>query len=113
MTHEAGRETDALVAERLGHSVERVDGEAYFLPGERRLEDRVAWYSEDMADAWPVAEWIRERTGEFALSWESSAGHWEAGVFWVDGAGVGITATADTAPLAICRAALALVEGEK
>jgi len=106
-THEAGRETDALVAEALGHSVERVDGEAYFLPGERRLEDRIPWYSESMTDAWPVAEWIRERTGEFALSCFGDG--WEC--CW--GGGIEDYDTADTAPLAICRAALALVEGEQ
>lgn len=106
---EAGRETDALVAERVfgkpwpSVSVARwwTEDGRYCGPGgewSERINDRLPAYSTDIAAAFEVVEKIRETCCDFTLE--------RAGAAWYADFRMGV-ASADTAPLAICRAALA------
>jgi hypothetical protein len=112
--HEAGQEMDALIAERvMGWGVNRADGRHWHTVGTqpRRLIGRDccaekyaggAWCpSTDIAAASQVVERVREQ-GYEAQMWSSKAG-WRAR-FQNDESLH--TASATTAPLAICRAAL-------
>jgi hypothetical protein len=119
----AGRELDALVAEKvMGWTLcDRVamgwgDGPPVFATGEDPYDDtarpsRQDWRpSEDIAAAWEVVENWRNRCngeGVVLLSWHSEEWVCELGIWGVES---GFRhAPADTAPLAICRAALLAV----
>src|SRR5688572_4258171 len=124
--HEAGRELDALVAEKvmgLGPAVNYPGSAYYDGPGERghyrgpgNLLITIPCYSTDIAAAWDV--WLKITSEPHAEHWaiysyadgavaveyygdgysgdrESGAGNWRV--------------EADSAPLAICRAALQAV----
>jgi Phage ABA sandwich domain len=130
----AGRELDALIAERVmglpALSVQDWQGKRLW---HRRGDDRlyteaVPYYSTDIAAAWQVVECIHawaplcggDRCDHFSidapalLSNPEPPALWAVG--WHDYAGgeriCSLEATADTVPLAVCRAALlALLEG--
>jgi len=90
----AGRELDALIAER-------VMGEMWGVGP--NLEDTLPHYSTQIADAWLVVEKMRPYFEIYC-----DGGGWVARFGWAD-AGT-LAAYADTAPLAICLAALKAVE---
>lgn len=124
----AGRELDALVAEKVMGAVwtptpsDMVFDEDYWLeiPGKpgvfayRYRDGRVKPkagcppYSTDMASAWEVVEKMEQRGHGFALA-DSQGPPWEA-TFDNLSSMLSYIETADTAPLAICLAALKAVE---
>jgi hypothetical protein len=128
----AGRELDALVAERvMGWQVD-TDKEGYWCndagwtgwlvpesEADARYEQDRCWRpSTDITAAWQVVEHIKEREGcGFFVAWNKPEygrpAHWSAGFIEAgnDGHGHDYTAEveADTAQLAICKAALAAV----
>lgn len=133
-TMPAGRELDALVAEKVmgWYRVGTMwcqGANSYAAPAEDlEIENppkTKPWSpSTDIAAAWEVVEKIkavdlRSKTGiDFpdecmTVAWDRSTKEWAAGFHAIDGydAGwvAGTRATADTAPLAICRAALVSV----
>ncbi len=67
-------------------------------------------YSTDMAAAWLVVEHLRARKIRLSIYEELDGGGYYAMFI---GAGNGVARSADTAPEAICRAALAAMEGSK
>jgi hypothetical protein len=104
---EAGREMDALVAELVMGWEKRVFGDGvdyWHLPGGAICELDAPHYSTDIAAAWQVVEklpfsvYVEVRwDGKNAEAWfDSGSQTWEA--------------SAPTAPLAICRAALLAVQ---
>jgi hypothetical protein len=102
---DAGRELDVLVAEKvMGWTNLRTTkaGMRRGTPAEYpHIGHEVPPYSTDMSAAWEVVEKMREREGYAGVEsnhdlWEASMGPW-------------YVATAETAPLAICRAALAAI----
>ena len=107
---EAGREMDALVAEkvmgwkRVPHAHPEIEaaGGMWLTPRGPRM---CPAYSTDIAAAWGVVEWFTRRSYTVALHTTHSDG-W---VCSIRGALLADTAQAPTAPLAICRAALAAV----
>jgi hypothetical protein len=115
----AGRELDALIAEGMGYEVERRESpnERYRVwlvhaPAHdtgRRARTIAPRYSSDMEAAWLVAEAMRARGFRWFNLGNFYAGHdhetltWGASFHVVVGE---FAAEADTAPLAICRAAL-------
>jgi hypothetical protein len=116
----AGRELDALIAERvMGIPVEMFDGEptAMFRPGYDYELGPVKHYSTDIAAAFDVVEKVGRtwRGFDFMLYWEliHAPGQWRAGWFeWSYDVPEGrASAYADQVPLAICLAALETVEG--
>lgn len=141
-TLKAGRELDALIAERvMGYVWRRFDyppaggGYKYGKPwkwlstatngadvegGEERYIDNVRAYSTDIAAAWLVVEQMRKGVGakQFQLDsigfGNSDEGEWRC-MFSrdVDGQLRLHIADADTAPLAICLAAVAALDTER
>jgi hypothetical protein len=153
---EAGRELDALVAEKVmgwqrlgeddyskpGHPLGLLSdfdqkgphpriqspesGAFYFCPcqdGRYQRPDAIEppFYSTDIAAAWQVVERIKELEGcGLFVTWANAEygdpSHWEVGFVEAGDEGYGheqrIVATADTAPLAICGAALAAVAAQ-
>lgn len=114
------REIDALVAEKvMGHTVEpRLPG----LSGEYWDDTDggiVSDYSSDIAAAWQVVEKFVEqvkadRNMEISFVMGFDGSHWEAGIWkhdewYLGGGGYVHEIKADTAPLAICLAALKAV----
>lgn len=109
LTRDAGRALDALVAEKvmgepvtwlptaLSHRDPHQSGEVFGAKGWHRVPS----YSTDIADAWLVVEKMRERG--FVISATPNQQSWCA-TFGAD------SVWGETAPLAICRAALAAVE---
>lgn len=132
-TRPAGRELDALVAEKvMGCRVQHWSG--YNSPGtyrcgcgvvcayphgvkdrEGQLDGDLAYYSTDIAAAWEVVEKLRERGLHLDINNRQACDGVDdmGGAWWAEFASadyaVGGQAFADTAPLAICRAALAAV----
>jgi hypothetical protein len=109
---EAGRELDALVAERVFGWTEcdpdaRPFGAVFEEPGYGRASngDRrfIPTYSTDIDAAWQVVERVGERCCDFTLE--------RAGSAWHADFRMGV-ATATTAPLAICLAALDAFGGQ-
>lgn len=113
---QAGREMDALVAELLGWTEVKKE-ESYIvgghgtgiMPGETTingngnlLRSYIPLYSTDIAAAWIVAEKMAEEWPDFGVSHDNDG--WTT-LWGFDGHGWD-TATAETAPLAICRATL-------
>lgn len=109
VTLTAGRELDALVAERvMGASVLRHQGsdghDAYFDWGDHTRGYAPA-YSTDIAAAWAVVEHLKQL--DLSLAWHNS--QWVARfIKW--GKVEHSIGEADTGPLAICLAALKAVE---
>lgn len=117
--YEAGRELDALIAEKVmgieNILVERGEGrvgrwvQAWTWLGRGRCPSTVMKhvlpYSTDMAAAWQVVE----KMDLFELDMLTWNGEWSV-IAYSDGH---VLAEAPTAPLAICRAALAAAEAEQ
>lgn len=121
----AGRELDALVAEKvMGLAyVRRVEGQAAWVTGRDWVDPgdytygegkwgtlvlyRVPDFSTDIAAAWLVVERMAQSDRNLRLSLDRFGGD----PWWCEFADeaytIGAQAVADTAPLAICRAALA------
>ncbi len=94
----AGRELDALIAEKVMDDMLagiRLDGSPMF--------DDIPHYSTQIADAWLVVEKLKE---EFDFDISYSKQGWTMYVYNDTYSGI----YADTAPLAICLAALKAVE---
>lgn len=125
-THEAGRELDALVADRvmcltvgpvqvigLGGRIHRdvgIVGPVYMMPDGREgvRAESLPYYSTDIRAAWQVVEKLEREPNGFAMTLESDGTtrwwgvrFWQADTFY-DG-------EAETAPHAICLAALKAV----
>ena len=127
---EAGPEMDALVAERVmvwtkidtWHGEPLAEGWNGFWDGEwivwteRPLSDEEdqskPWTpSTDISAAWPVVEKLQSM--EITIRFHPQhRGPWKVTLFGLDGDLTFITEFADTAPLAICRAALKAMESE-
>ena len=131
--HEAGRATDALVAERLGFPAmfcARCDKPAAMADrfgclwcgaeceeraGDHARDDqRLPAYSTDIAAAWGLVEWMRtdaEHGCEMEMWRPNTEGYTFAyRVSFYPDAYRSSLGEADTAPLAICRAFLAVTE---
>lgn len=104
-----GRELDAVVAERC-FDVEIPDS-FWLVPDGITALSIVPAYSKDMAAAWQVVEWIREKTGHFSLTWDAYYQEWEC-TYAENEYGESQFINADTAPEAICKAALELAKRE-
>jgi hypothetical protein len=118
---EAGREMDALVAEKvMGIKVRVSDGEwelcarmDYADAGELMVDDtglfyseRIHTYSTDIAAAWEVVEKLSDKVIDISRQLEGmtvETAHWDVEID-------GHEAYALAVPLAICRAALLTVE---
>ena len=109
----AGRELDALVAEKvMGHTVTWLA--TAISPAQPHYVDRaiacgyllVEYYSTDIGAAWQVVERMRELNYGIAIS---DGPAWSFAVAPNDDAGDVTCELADTLPLAICRAALRAV----
>ena len=112
--YEAGRELDALIAEKVMGWNRRGPGRHvsdynnwWILPDGKSLNPLRFCPSTDISAAWEVVLSLRNRWGTFTLV---------AGLQWhcydnEDGNYVERMGSADTAPLAICRAALKAVQG--
>lgn len=108
----AGRELDALIAEKvMGLTVEWWNGEVYSITveeGHERSSSHVLPYSDNIAAAWEVVEKLDNRNvvakemGVLRFTINRYDDGYTARFFSVG-------ATADTAPLAICLAALQAV----
>lgn len=104
----AGRELDALVAEKvMDVGVEWWNGEPFYVVTQdgHISAYRLAAYSTDIAAAWEVVEKMRERRADFYIRFVST---WTVEFDSVAGDYNGYT-DGDTAPLAICLAALKAV----
>ncbi len=116
----SGRETDALIAEKvMGWRDIRWEAtptpkvpdlkELTGLPPGCSQRFGVWWFSLSLNDAWFVVDWLiaQEPNGDFHLEHTNEEG-WAVGFCgreeWV---------TADTAPLAICRAALLVASAKE
>lgn len=109
----AGRELDALVAEKVfGWEVDWAVPTYPTVDMKRISDDPVAVglrtgsippYSTDIAAAWQVGESLSAKGHWFEIRRRPDGGYWAA-------FGEGMSAEADTAPLAICLAALKAVE---
>jgi hypothetical protein len=118
----SGRELDAAVAEHVmgftrapepPHPTDNraINGVLYYLPGtpwDRNQQNIVPYFSEDIAAAMQVVEKMRGSNYWFALEQEDD---WAA-VFY-DKDRVWYPQHAETAPLAICLAALKAIEGKQ
>ena len=101
----ASRELDALVAEKvMGLFLHRYVSEDIEPVVLNRDESKVPPYSTSLAAAWQVVEHFTNCPAGFGLRKMSA---WEALIVFPGGAEC--SARADTAPLAICRAALKAV----
>lgn len=109
---EAGRELDALVAEKvMGYPKEiiSINGSVKSPNGDWMVRE-IDEYSTDISAAWEVAEklgsfWIDHTVSDLGIDVEFFTS--------LDHSKERLVATADTAPLAICRAALlAVMEDE-
>ena len=124
-----GHETDALIAQSMGLEVTETEEECpSFAPGatwrgeyyavtcywetmpgrEATCDDSLRPYSTDIAAAWVVMHWLRERGYGVILS-DVRSGSWTCEIDRADWRGSEVW-TADSAPLAICRAAYAAVK---
>jgi hypothetical protein len=125
VAHEAGRKLDKLIALKLMGWLERPDG-SLWEPGRRQNAPvhNIPHYSTEIADAWKVAEKInlfkncrhlyQDGVGiQNGSTWTRAGWEWVIEqVFEPIGHNVVIT-RGETAPLAICRAALLVAENEK
>jgi hypothetical protein len=112
--HEAGPDLDRLIAERVMGWRWGQQGAGDYMgwdgaPAGSRAKGSYHHQSfrpsSDMADAWLVLERFtsRDPLWEWDLSFAATHGWFTC---WINNGGTSVEATADTAPLAICRAAL-------
>lgn len=111
----AGRDLDILIAEKVfGHTLPKHDDGTAWDPDVAGVSE----YSTDIACAWEVVDKLQSRpdsprTGDFKLStpgdiWIAEWSEWSD---WFEGKGtIFYQAEAETAPHAICLAALKAVE---
>jgi len=122
LSTEAGREMDALIAEKVMGEKQPIyvhefhidpiysEGHNWFCYPSFYEGDICKWeprnFSTDISAAWEVADWLRNYWGTFeliaGLSWHC----------WSELKDAKIWGTGNTAPLAICRAALLAVMEE-
>ena len=114
---EAGRELDAIVAEKvMGLKVVRNKKGGWSIgpaswddfAGEMIMSNPLPNYSGDIAVAWDVVEHLTKEKMFFHIQ-KRSFKYFEYYVFF----GNAPSRTADTAPLAICLAALSYISGEE
>lgn len=123
---QAGRELDALIAERVmkwkpevlnphlpvgspGRGTEYV----YWRLEDGMLSSMSRWhFSTDIAVAWEVVERLTSQNKGVFISRYHSASDWWVCIKWRDGVDFVYDRSASTVPLAICLAALAAVEKE-
>jgi len=104
----AGRQMDSMIADKVFGYIVSYPSTA--------LKDGEAWrgvpaYSTDISDAWKVVDKLRETCCDFSISEGYNAAFLkDEGVFAFTH--VWVVSTADTVPVAICRAALKAVMGE-
>jgi hypothetical protein len=105
------RELDAVVAEKVMrlYDVHKAGNGEWVYRDEKGFLTKLPHYSTDIAAAWQVVEKMRMMWGEVALRtdgyrWEFDGYRWGFG--WEGDEGIWGHATADTAPEAICFAAL-------
>lgn len=105
----AGREMDAAIAEKvMGFRVMRDEQHGHILcndPDQIEIGGHVKPYSTDIGSAWKVVEKMKP----FRLWLIDLEDYWQASSLNPDD-GNGLKANAETAPLAICRAALKTIE---
>ncbi len=112
MSVAAGRELDALVAEKVMGWHHTGSDDRYPVDDKGRSQLYVPDYSTDIGAAWAVVERMRELDWRMLLeNWVSSSDAYAAFFHPQDRYRYGnhIGVTDDTAPLAICRAALRAV----
>lgn len=111
--HEATRCLDQWVcAVVFEHKMETVDGYSVYhaIADKRFFGSSVRWeplprYSTDISAAWEVLEWLRDKDCDVALC--------SAGATWlVESNVLDVTVRSESAPLAICRAAVLAAKGE-
>jgi hypothetical protein len=118
---EAGREMDKLVAEKVmgwsGFCCYAAEEDLWGVPPDGKgegleLNVPIPDYSWDIVAAWRVVERLAEIEGPVSVCWGiyGDEGN-RASVMTMFGFGPGVVAS--TAPLAICRAALIAVMGDK
>lgn len=106
----AGRELDALVAEKvMGHTLKRqpIGAGIELIHDDEGPHGHLAYYSTDIAAAWEVLERIRQQRVSLSLRW-AFFGHPDNSRWWIED-NLDRGPQADTAALAICRAALLVV----
>ena len=115
MPHEAGRQTDALVAEKVIGLTPWPGVKGAFHPPQELSNLKPAptparYYSTDMGAAWQVATTLAAGGCDVAIFTTDAArrdkGQWTC---VISSGARRVSASADSAPLAICRAALAFV----
>jgi len=111
----AGRKLDALVAERV-FGASRRDVWYYYDSPKNEVSASVPHYSTDIKAAWEVVNWIEANRWTFILTgpeYLNEEGKLVGGykAIFIDSRSErpAVRATADTLPLAICRAALKAV----
>jgi hypothetical protein len=116
---QAGRELDRLVHERVwAQCAHRNRRKAVCSQGPTEVcedcgedawwgEKSVPWYSANMTNAWRVVEHMRTQGWLFTLADSSEPGQWYARFHRLNRLNAAVR---ETAPLAICRAALAATE---
>jgi hypothetical protein len=105
---QAGPEMDRAIVERL-MAKEPPGPLVDFVRTEEGLKAVYPNYSTDIGAAWLVVEKMREQTHFINVEWTDSK--WYCRIIWPPfGEWHQIANSADTAPLAICRAALAALE---
>ena len=109
----AGRELDTLVAEKVLRWKRQERGRSSSLPWPHWISDGTTYlelprFSEDVGDAWEIVRELIKRGLHVSL--DSDGSGWTAD--FTPNPLVTFFTCADTAPLAICRAALRVVENE-
>lgn len=113
----AGREMDALVAEKVMGLVpcraeSHTEGHPLYMPRPCHAQPdspdmggETAMYSTSISDAWEVVEKMKKPNTRIEIQMPFGDHHW---ICWISDIKIGIIggAGADSAPLAICRAAL-------
>lgn len=111
---EPGRELDSLVAEKVMHIVAEQD-EKFKMDGYRvgkRWYSYIPFYSTDISVvAWEVVEKMKSNNWNFVLSDDLYQDRWVATFYW-DPNQTPIEAESNSAPEAICKAALLAVMEE-
>ncbi|WP_051291492.1 BC1872 family protein [Fictibacillus gelatini] len=111
----AGKELDALIAEKVMGWVSRTDKNEFAWWASDN-SDIPKWFtsqrnfrpSTNISDAWLVVEWLESNIGGISLESHCDEKRYDFRVF--NGSDL-IAGRAETAPLAICLAALKCVEG--
>ena len=109
---EPGRELDALIAEKvMGLHITKesrhTDCPVYDIQDAGRFFAPISPYSTSIAAAWEVVEKVAD---PWVWSLSNYHGEWESELTRIDIDHQGVYASAPTAPLAICHAALKAIE---